>query len=207
MAFCESSQEQFFYLWGSSGSGVSHLLQAVQHQLLDQQTGLKGAAPSIQYLPLAELLAYPAADVCAGLEQLDMVVIDNIEALAGNSEWELALFALYNRLRDNNKRLLVGAAMSPRQLPIQLADLQSRLQWGTVYQLSALSDQEKSQALAMRAQALGLDLGVEVIQFIMTHTDRNIHQLIAILARVDNASLAEKRRITIPFVKQVLALA
>jgi len=154
--FCQLKSENFVYLWGDTGSGVTHLLQAIQHQ----HSNL-----NIQYLPLADLADYPADHIVEGLDQLDMVVIDDLQKVIGIDSWELALFNLYNRLRDNGKQLMVGANMPPKQLRVKLQDLQSRLQWGIVCQLQGLDDEEKLQMLSLRALALGLTLSDEVGQF------------------------------------------
>lgn len=193
------SSDFFFYLWGNQGSGVSHLLQSVQQQLTYLQA---------QYLPLDQLIEYPAEDVLSGLESLDWIILDNIDCLvsdkAQQGRWQEAIFHLYNRLKDANKKLLVGAHQSSRELPLSLADLQSRLQWGQSYRLNSLSDSDKQAMLILRADKLGLTLSEEVVQFILNNTHRNVHRLIGLLTQLDKASLEEKRRITIPFVKQVL---
>lgn len=199
--FASSNTEHFFYLWGAESSGVSHLLQAAQHQSL---------ARNIQYLPLAELLGgdvtYHPSEIFDGLESLDLLVVDDLQIIAGNAEWELAFFHLFNRLRDAGKQLLVGANQSPREIAVSLADLQSRLQWGVSYQLLSLNDDEKKQAILSRAEALGIRLNDDVLQFMLTHCGRDLRGLVDIINQLDKASLAEKRHITIPFVKQVLNL-
>jgi len=197
--FCQHSDEHCFFLSGQSGSGVTHLLQAVQHYV-DHS--------NIQYLPLKECILHPRSpqEVLSGLESLDLIVIDDLHLVAGEEDWELALFHLYNRLRDHGKQLLIGSQVAPRELEVALPDLQSRLQWGMAYQLYALNDNEKKQALIFRAEALGMRLSDDVTQFILNHCSRNIHPLMDILELMDNASLAEQRHLTIPFVKQVLKL-
>ena len=195
--FCHSSDESVFFLAGASGSGVTHLLHAAQHQCSETR---------IQFLPLKECIHYPAADVLTNLELLDFVVIDDVHLVSGREEWEHALFHLYNRLKDNNKKLLMGSHAPPRELTIQLPDLYSRLQWGLVYQLQRLNDEDKKHAIIVHAQALGLSISHEVMQFIFNHCGRDLHDLMAVLYQLDHASLAEKRHITVPFVKKVLQL-
>lgn len=199
--FCDATNEHLFYMWGKGGSGVSHLLQAVQHRAADL---------NIQYLPLAELLAsadaYTPEDVFSGLEVLDLVVIDDVQKIVGRDNWQLELFHLYNRLRDAGKQLLIGANCSPRELALNLADLHSRLQWGISYQLHTLNDAEKKQAVLERAEAMGMRLSDELMQFILNHCSRDLRQLMDVLNTIDKASLAEKRHLTIPFVKRVLGL-
>lgn len=189
----------FLFLWGSAGSGCSHLLQASCHRA--QAQGL-----TIQYLPLQELVNSAPADLLAGLEALDFIALDDLHAVAGDPAWELALFSFYNLLRDNGKRLVIAANASPRDLPITLEDLRSRLQWGLTFQLHPLNDEEKQQALQLRARGRGLELSDEVAYFLLQRLPRNTHQLFHQLQRLDQASLAEQRKLTIPFIKKVLAL-
>lgn len=189
----------FIYLWGSCGSGLSHLLQAGCHQA-------KALGLHMQYLPLAELLDVPPAELFAGLETLDYVALDDVHVIAGRPDWEQALFVLYNYLRDNGKRLIVAANSGPQELSLTLADLRSRLQWGLTLQLYNLADEHKQQALQARARARGLELSDEVAHYLLQRLPRTMHELFHQLHHLDQASLAEQRKLTIPFVKKILAL-
>ncbi|MFT7387006.1 MAG: DnaA family protein [Candidatus Endobugula sp.] len=189
-------REHFFYLCGV-GSGVSHVLQAIQHD---------NPELIIQYLPLKEVIQYPAMEVLTGLEIVDVVILDDLQCIAGNADWELATFHLYNRLRDAQKQLVVGSQIAPQTLPIQLADLQSRLQWGISYSLQSLTDEDKRQALLLRSKNLGLRMSDEVVQFMFNHHSRDLRQLMLMLKKMDVASLSEQRHLTVPFVKQILQL-
>ncbi|MEO0442628.1 MAG: DnaA regulatory inactivator Hda [Pseudomonadota bacterium] len=191
------ANEKLVYLWGQSGSGVSHLIEAVQHYALSL---------SIQYLPLQELLHHSPADIFDGLEALDMVCVDDMDCLCGNTQWEQALFHCFNRLRDAGKRILIGAHQSPRQLPLQLSDLQSRLQWGMTFYLPALSEAEQSAVLAFRAQRLGLALPDELIHYVLQRVGRSNRELVDMIKQLNHQSLVEQRKLTIPFVKKVLDL-
>ncbi|MGV8836213.1 HdaA/DnaA family protein, partial [Cellvibrio sp.] len=157
-------------------------------------------------LPLRDLVGYAPDDLFTGLEMVDLVCLDCLPTIAGRADWELAIFHLYNRLRDAGKCLLVAAEHSPRELALSLEDLRSRLQWGLTYQLHSLTDDDKQQALQMRARARGLELGDEVAQYIIQRLPRDTNELFWQLARLDHASLAEQRKLTIPFVKKVLAI-
>jgi len=191
--------ESFIYVWGAPGCGLTHLLQAACHQA--QSAGL-----SVQYLPLRDLVGYAPEELFTGLEMVDLVCLDCLPTVAGRPDWELAIFNLYNRLREEGKRLLVAAEHSPRELALSLEDLRSRLQWGLTYQVHSLSDDDKQQALQMRARARGLELSDEVAQYIIQRLPRDTNELFWQLQRLDHASLAEQRKLTIPFVKKVLAI-
>lgn len=192
--------EQFVALWG--GPGRSHLAQALCVDATDQGW-------QVQYLPLRSVRDYafePDAvhAMLAGLEHMDLVCLDDVDAIAGIKAWELGLFHLFNRLRDAGVPLLITAQENPAHLPIALPDLQSRLQWGLSCQLHPLSDTEKAEALQRRAEVRGLQLPEEVANFIIQRMPRDMSQLFGLLDKLDRASLQEKRKLTIPFVKQVL---
>ena len=188
------SGEAFIYLWGAPGCGLTHLLQAACHEA--QSQGL-----SVQYLPVRDMVGYAPDELFSGLDTLDLVCLDCLPSIAGRPDWERAIFNLYNQLREQGRRLLVAAEHSPRELALGLEDLRSRLQWGLTYQVHSLGDDDKQQALAR-----GLELGDEVAQYIIQRLPRDTNELFWQLARLDHASLAEQRKLTIPFVKKVLAI-
>jgi len=188
--------EHFVVVWGNRGVGLSHLLQAVCHQLDEQYR--------VQYLPMADVRGYDAAELCDGLEQMDLVCLDGIEHISGNRQWEQAVFHLFNRLRDAGKSLLVASHTSPPSLPILLADLKSRLLGCVIYHIEGLSDESKKQALMTRAERRGFNLPEEVASFILNRSARDMAALFAILDHLDDASLEQKRKLTIPFVKKTL---
>lgn len=189
--------EPFVYLWGASGSGVTHLLQGACHQALD--SGLE-----VQYLPLAELVDYPPEALLEGLEHLDLVCLDQLHAVAGQPGWERALFNFFNRIRDNGNRLLVGANASARELGIELPDLQSRLSWGVTFHLPALTDEDKIALLRFRAELRGMELGENAAKYLLNHGARGVAELIVALDQLDSASLEAQRKLTIPFIKETL---
>lgn len=185
------------YLWGISGSGKSHLLQACCQALPHSEA---------IYLPLLSLKEF-GPQVMDGLNMQALICIDDIDAIAGIPEWEEALFHLYNRIRDSEQgKLLISASSPPANTPIQLADLKSRLSWGMVIQLNELSDDEKISTLQRLALKRGFELPTSVVQFLINRSARNMHDLNTLLNRLDETSLAAQRKITIPFVKQALNL-
>lgn len=187
----------YIYLWGQLGAGRSHLLQAACHLAAQKNR-------TSVYLPLN--MPGLAPQILHDLEHIQLVCIDDIEAIAKNKLWEEALFYLYNRIRDTGQTLLIAGAHPPQRLGLELPDLVSRLAWGVVFQLQVLSDEDKLAALMMRAKLRGLVLSDEVGQFLLRRCPRNMTQLFSILDTLDAASLQAQRKLTIPFVKSVLQL-
>lgn len=184
------------YLWGSIGSGISHLLQACCI-LAD------GIGRAVAYIPLREYPQLTPA-LLEGLDRMELVCVDDIDAITGHEEWEQALFHLYNRLRDNNINLIMGAHTNPRSLDFHLADLKSRLVWDLVYHVKPPIDVDKVEALQRRAHARGFKLPVEVAEFLVNRVKRDMPNLIDQLDKLEQATLSEQRRLTIPFVKTFL---
>ncbi len=192
----QQGNDAMLYLWGPAGSGKSHLLQALCHA-----TAATGHSPV--YLPLQELVSL-SPDLLEGLEQQALIAVDDVQAVAGLSQWEEGLFHLYNRVRDSGHRLVVSATRAPAGLALALPDLASRLGWGPVFQLSALTDTDKRLALQLRAHRRGLEIGDEVAGYLLRRCPRDMDSLFNLLNRLDQASLAAQRRLTIPFVRQLL---
>jgi len=186
--------EPVIYLHGPSGSGKSHLLQACCHTI---------GADSL-YLPLRELCGYAPDQVLQNLESLARVCLDDLQVVAGNAAWERALFHLLNRARAGGCRVVVAAAAGPGNLGVQLPDLQSRLAWGGVYGLPRCGDEEKAAILCFRAARRGLELAPAVADYVVSRAGRSPDALLAILERLDHASLAQQRPLSKPFVKQVM---
>lgn len=188
--------DSLIYLWGAAGVGRSHLLQAACLRFEQRDE-------AAVYLPLAEVADY-GPELLDNLEQCELVCLDDLEAVAGRADWEEALFHLFNRLRDAGKRLLLAAATSPRELGVQLPDLQSRLTLALVFQLQELADEDKLRALQLRASRRGLQMPDEVGRFILTRGARSMSALFELLEQLDQASLQAQRKLTIPFLKETL---
>lgn len=191
--------QQFFYLWGNKGSGKSHLLKGVcQHYLAQQRPAL--------YVPLNKAQYFSPA-VLENLEQQALVCLDDLQAVIGNAEWEVAIFDLINRVRETGRTLLIMSAdQSPANLPVQLPDLASRLTWGEVYQLTPLNDHQKIEVLQKAAYQRGIELPDETANFLFKRLERDMKTLFNALEKLDQASLQAQRKLTIPFVKEILAL-
>ena len=190
---CEEDQ---LFLWGAANSGKTHLLHALCHHANNTKN-------TLLYLPCDELLAADTS-VLEGLQAISAVCLDGVDLFSGDQAWEYALFNFINRMRAQGTRLLLTANKNPAQQIFDLADLNSRMVWGPVYKLPTLLQAEVEQALLLHAQARGLELGAECWDYLFNHCRRDTSSLVAILALLDDESLRHQRRLTLPFLRQVL---
>ncbi len=180
------------WIWGPPASGKTHLLQAAC-------AATQGAA----YLPAGELLEL-GPEALAGWEDRPLVCLDDVERFAGDDGWERALFVLFNGLAEAGGRLVVSAGASPAATPFRLPDLASRLAWGAVFRLEPLDDEDRILALRLRAGHRGLELPDETARYLLRRLPRDMRALCEWLDRLDIASLAAQKRLTVPFVRGVL---
>ena len=191
-----AAEGEFIYLWGGHGSGKTHLLQAVCHQV-------SARAQPLAYFPMRETAKLPA-EILEGVEQLPLVIVDDVDAVAGRAEWERGLFHLYNRVRERDGNLIMAGCHSPAAIAIELPDLRTRLAAGLVLQLRALNDQDKAEALRLQARQRGMVMPEEVAGYLLRRCPRDMAALFSLLDVLDQASLAAQRKLTVPFVKEVL---
>jgi len=198
LARLSDGQLSQLYLWGNSGTGKTHLLQAICQRVAEQ-------GKTVAYLPLQEMLNY-SVDVFSGLDAMHLVCIDDLDSVAGHADWQEALFNLYNRIREHGNRILFAARNLPAATGIGLPDLVSRLGWGETYAVQELPDADKLQVLQTRANGQGLELPDETAGYLIRRYPRDMVSLMALIEKLDRASLAASRRLTVPFVKEALML-
>lgn len=197
--FSERKGEPYIYIWGNSGVGCTHLLHACCHAA--QEQGF-----SVAYLPLNTIKKTSSPEIFRGLEQVDMVCIDELESIAQDTFWQESLFHFYNRLQEQMQYLLIAAKHIPQQLNLSLPDLTSRLTSGVLFQVRELNDSERLLALQQRARLRGLEFSDELGQFLLLRLSRHTKTLFSTLEQLDKASLSLKRKLTIPLVKTILNL-
>lgn len=190
--------EHLLYVFGPDGCGRSHLL-------LGQCTAAESQGLRSVYLPLRDHETL-APEMLDGLEDFDLLAIDDVQCIAGTRLWEEALFALFNRVRDRGNRLLFSADCGPASLPLTLPDLRSRLAWGLSLSIQPLDDDGRRQLLKQLAARHALNMPDDVARYLVERASRHPNDLVDTINRLDRASLAEQRRLTIPFVKEALSL-
>lgn len=189
----EGSRRTPLWIYGPAGSGKSHLLQAAC-----AEAGARGMTAA--WLPLGAVRAEGPARL-EGFDRLDLVALDDVDAVAGDAPWERALFTLYNELQERRGRLAASATLPPAALSFALADLASRFGAAGVHRLAPLDEAEQAEALARRARHRGLELPEETLIFLTRRAPRDFGALCRLLDELDLESLAAQRRLTVPFVR------
>jgi DnaA family protein len=179
--------ERSIYVWGEAGSGRSHLLHATI-------AGLSAAG-------LACLLVSRDDPIPVPSPELRAVAVDDVEMLDARNQ--RAFFNLYNQLRERTGIVLAAGNAPPARLKLR-PELVTRLGWGLVYQVQALSDDEKALALKRHAASRSFDLPDGVIDYLLRHLSRDLPSLMSMLDALDRHSLEAKRPITLPLLKELL---
>jgi DnaA family protein len=181
------------WLWGSRATGKTHLLQAVCDRAGDGSI----------YVPLS-MLADAGPGILDGLASREVVCIDDVDQVAGNNDWEIAMFNLFNELHDLGGQVVIAAQSPPRKCGIALADLTSRMSRLPVFQVKSLNEEQRAAALQLRARHRGLELPQETAAYLLRRSRRDMASLYDLLDKLDLEALRAQRRLTIPFVRAVL---
>ncbi len=183
------------WVCGPGGAGKTHLLQAVAAQ----------ASKSMHtaYVPLREL-GRLGVGVLEGLRQLGCVCLDDVDEVVGRPEWERALFGVLQGIEEGAGRLVAAAQSPPALLGWVLPDLGSRFSASSVFQLRVLDEAEQQAALQLRARLRGFELPEETARWLQRRYPRNMAKLYELLDALDEAALVAQRRLTVPFIREVL---
>lgn len=186
------------WICGPASAGKTHLLQATCARAAE--SGRAG------YFPLAQLASL-GVGVLEGLPQLECLCLDDLESVAGRLEWEQAIFGLLREVEECGGALVMAAQAPPALLPWALPDLGSRCAAGAVLPLRVLDEAEQQQALQLRARLRGFELPEETSRWLQRRFPRDMRRLYGLLDTLDEAALAAQRRLTVPFIRQVLDLS
>jgi len=190
------SEPRQYFLWGGLSTGKTHLLQAIcNHHAVSNQSAI--------YLPMKDLVTQDP-EILQDMQHIDVLCMDDVDAVLGEKEWDRQLFLLINELRAANKSIVMTASHNPNDAKVSFPDLASRLVWGPVYKLNYLVDDEKSRAIQEHAKVRGLEVPTEVCSFLLKRFPRELDKLIGLLDKLDQESLAQQKKVTVPFVKSVL---
>lgn len=186
-----------FWIWGAPGCGKTHLLQACVNEAYQR-------GQTTTYIPVDPVGGLDPA-MLENMGGLDVVCVDAIDRVAGHRGWEQAMFGLFEQVRQRGARLIMAAEKPPLHCAFALPDLVSRFTSGATFRVHQLSDDDKILAMQLRARWRGLELPDEVARFLFARIERSNPHLFDMLDRLDTRALAEKKRLTIPLVRALLA--
>jgi DnaA family protein len=185
------------WLCGPNGAGKTHLLQAVCAQA--------NTTMSAAYVPLRDL-GRLGVGVLEGLRQLECLCLDDVDEVVGQLEWERALFGVLREIEESGGRLVAAAQAPPALLRWALPDLGSRFSASAIFQLRVLDETEQQAALQLRARLRGFELPDETSRWLQRRYPRDMRKLYELLDTLDEAALVAQRRVTVPFIREVLGL-
>lgn len=179
---------QHLFLWGDAGSGRSHLLKGVV-------TAAAQAGRPACYLRAADVVAtLPEA---AGM----LMAVDDVEALGPDAQ--IALFRAYNAARALKMTLVTSGTAAPLHLNLR-EDLRTRIGQSLIFEVKALTDDDRHAILQAQAAHRGLRLEPELVQYLLRHGRRDLASLLRTLDALDAASLERKRAVTLPLLREIL---
>lgn len=181
---------------GAAGSGKTHLLEAAC------EAAYAGGS-AVAFAPIRDWRSQ-CVEAVRGLGRGGLLCIDDVDAVAGDYGWEEALLALVEESAAGQARMLVSAGAAPSGIPFVLADLRSRLSAATLYRLRELDDESRARALRRHASGRGIEIPDDVVGYVLTRHRRDMPSLVALLDRLDYHAMARQRRLTLPFVRDLI---
>ena len=184
------------FLYGIAGTGKSFLLQSLCNYYTDnKKTSL--------YIPLNEVKEYES-NFMDSLEELDLICIDEVDSIAGDDNWEVAIFNLINNCLITKCRLIFCSRLNPSSINFNLKDLFSRIKRIDHVELFPVREHNLRDALKFITNLRSLEMGDSEIDYLMTHSTRSVTNILEIIEELDQLSLKLKRRITIPLIKELI---
>ena len=192
-----SDTTKTFFLWGKKGAGKNYLLHSINREFLEKK--LHSAFISFE----KSLLDNPS--VLDGLEDLDVIFIESLEQFPSSKEWELALFNLINACLLKDCKIFISSQVTAKHMEINLVDLKSRLIAFPAFELPEINENEKLKAMKEAASRKGWELEDHVLSYILTHTSRNLSDLMSLMNELDTFSLEKKRKVSIALVRELIS--
>jgi DnaA family protein len=177
------------FLWGPAGSGKTHLLRAMVHEV-QLRGGRAGWFDAVEPSPWADD------------QGRHLLVFDDCERFDDAQQHDA--FTLFIEATQRGVQVVAAAAVPATDLSIR-EDLRTRLGWGLVFALRPLPEAEVRDVVRAEAAARGIDLGEDVVRYLLTRFDRDLQSLVRLIERLDAYALAHKRAVTVPLIRQMLS--
>ncbi|MEK9993346.1 MAG: DnaA/Hda family protein [Hydrogenophilales bacterium] len=176
------------YLWGPSAVGKTHILIATIKKFLNLNK---------EVIDLSFIDDNDTFD----LGSIDLFFLDDIDRADGKIQNNL--FNIFNMSENENAAIFITGSLPPNQMSLR-PDLRTRISQCLVLNLKELEDEEKKDVLLKRSYFMGINLKLEIIDYLVKNYNRNMHELIKLIEKIDKESIIQKKRITIPFIKSFM---
>ena len=177
-------------------TGKTYLLQSLCNHYFDEgKTSL--------LIPLKEVKDL-GSQITESLENLDLICIDDVDLIAGDNSWEIAMFNLINNCLLTNCRLVFCSSFNPSNINFDLKDLISRIKKLNHIEIFPVKANNLFNAIKFIANSRSINLGEREIDYLITYSERSITNLIDIITKLDELSMELKRKITVPLIKEVI---
>ena len=188
--------DEDFFLYGRNKVGKTYLMQSLCNLYAKKdKTSL--------YIPLKDILNFDTS-LLDSLDSLDLICVDDIHLINGKDKWELAFFNLINNCLTSKCRLIFCSSMNPSQLSFELKDLESRIKKLDSFEILPVSDSNLVNALNFIAKSRAINLGIKELNYLLKYSKRSVSSLIKLIDKLDKLSMEQKRKITIPLIKETI---
>ena len=193
----DSSVSNFYLIWGDTGRGKSYVMQGLHREYLEDGKQTFHFSFSDNKVASTEILS--------NLDSLEALFIENLELMEISEDWEKAMFNLINECRISGTKIYLSSNIVPKDLPISLKDLASRLSSFTAIEIPEITEEEKIQALLQSAKRKGFLLDDKTIKYIINYTSRSLSDLLRLLNELDSFSLKKKKKISPSLVREMVS--
>ena len=193
----DSSVSNFYLIWGDTGRGKSYVMQGLHRMYLED--GKQTFHFSFRDNGVA------STEILSNLDSLEALFIENLELMEISEDWEKAMFNLINECRISGTKIYLSSNIVPKDLPISLKDLASRLSSFTAIEIPEITEEEKIQALLQSAKRKGFLLDDKTIKYIINYTSRSLSDLLRLLNELDSFSLQKKKKISPSLVREMVS--
>tara|TARA_B100000700_G_scaffold49930_1_gene52926 strand:+ start:800 stop:1510 length:711 start_codon:yes stop_codon:yes gene_type:complete len=193
----DSSVSNFYLIWGGAGRGKSYVMQGLHRKYLED--GKQTFHFSFRDKRMA------STEILSNLDSLEALFIENLELMEISEDWEKAMFNLINECHISGTKIYFSSNIVPKDLPISLKDLDSRLSAFTAIEIPEITEEEKIQALLQSAKRKGLLLDDKTIKYIINYTSRSLSDLLRLLNELDSFSLQKKKKISSSLVREMIS--